>query len=397
MPTSIDSLQIEINAKAQSANTAIDRLVGKLDRLNSSLRKTDGANLSSLANGVDRLGRAMQTMNTVKTADFTRLAKNLSNLNNLDSSKLSNLAVNVNRISTSFSGLSAVSDSSKQLAELANGISRLGYKSSEKAITNIPKLADSLNRLMTVLSKSPKVSRNVIDLTNALANLASKGSRMGTASNILSKGLNKASNSAVKAKKSFGGLASAFGKFYATYWVLIRAFGKLGQSINIASDLTEVQNVVDATFGKYSHLVDKMAKTSIPEFGMSELTVKQISSRFQAMGTAMGFAQGKMADMSLELTALTADMASFYNMEQKDVAEDLEAIFTGQTRPMRTYGIDLTQATLKEWALSQGMNANIESMTQAEKTMLRYQYTISHLTSAQGDFARTSDRNLRVA
>ncbi len=166
-------------------------------------------------------------------------------------------------------------------------------------------------------------------------------------------------------------------------------FGR--NAVETASSLTEVQNVVDVTFGKYADLVDKMAETSITDFGMSELTVKKISSRFQAMGTAMGFAQGKMADMSINLTKLAADMASFYNVEQKDVAEDLESIFTGQTRPLRQYGLDLTQATLQEWAMKNGLDANIQSMSQAEKTMLRYQYVLANTGAAQGDFARTAD------
>lgn len=54
--------------------------------------------------------------------------------------------------------------------------------------------------------------------------------------------------------------------------------------------------------------------------------------------------------------------------------------------------IDLTQATLQEWAMKQGLDANISSMTQAEKTMLRYQYVMQAAQSAMGDFARTSDR-----
>ena len=76
-------------------------------------------------------------------------------------------------------------------------------------------------------------------------------------------------------------------------------------------------------------------------------------------------------------------------VKDNDVADDLASIFTGSTRPLRQYGLDLTQATLKEWALSQGMNANIQSMTQAEKAMLRYQYVLAHTGAAQGDFART--------
>ena len=82
-------------------------------------------------------------------------------------------------------------------------------------------------------------------------------------------------------------------------------------------------------------------------------------------------------------------MASFYNVSQKDVAEDLSAIFTGETRPLRQYGIDLTQATLQEWAMKNGLDANVQSMSQAEKTMLRYQYVLANTSAAHGDFART--------
>ena len=84
-------------------------------------------------------------------------------------------------------------------------------------------------------------------------------------------------------------------------------------------------------------------------------------------------------------------MASFYDMSQTDVARNLQAIFTGETEPLRKYGLDLTQATLKEWALKQGLDADITSMTQAQKAMLRYQYVMQNTAAAQGDFARTAD------
>lgn len=391
MATDIDSLQIEINAKASKANDALDRLIGKLDRLTTSLASVDGSKLYGLANGVERLGSAMQTMNGVKTSDFTRLANNLTKLNSVDTANFRALSLNIHSLVSSLKGLSGASDSAKQIIELANAIKQLGYKSAEKAIANIPQLAIAVKQLMAELSKAPKVSRNLIDLVNALVKLARTGASSGRAATSLSNALNTYSSSARNARTHTFSLASAIGKIYATYWMLFRIAGKVKDAINLSSDLTEVQNVVDVTFGKYTSLVEDMAKTSITDFGMSELTVKQVASRFQAMGTAMGFTQGKMTDMSIELTKLTADMASFYNVEQKDVAQDLESVFTGQTRPLRTYGLDLTEATLKEWALKQGLDANIDSMSQAEKTMLRYQYVMANTGAAQGDFVKTAD------
>lgn len=389
----VDDLYIEITSDSKTADKSLNDLVNTLSKVQASLRGFNSGGMSGLTNSVRNLSAAMVGLNNVGAKDYTRLAKGIRKIAELDSANITRAGASLVTLSKGLQQLDSikVSDNSKQIAELASGIAKLGYKSATNAIENIPKLATAMRELMATLSTAPKVSQNLINMTNALGNLARTGASSGRAANSLGKSLNFYSSTTGKATKKSFSLASAIGKLYATYWLLFRAFGKLGDSINIASDLTEVQNVVDVTFGKYKSMVEDMAKTSITDFGMSELTVKQISSRFQAMGSAMGFAQGKMADMSISITKLAADMASFYNVSQKDVAEDLESIFTGQTRPLRTYGLDLTEATLKEWAMKQGMDANIESMSQMEKTMLRYQYVMANTGAAQGDFLRTQD------
>lgn len=387
----IDSLEIQIKAQATKANNAIDKLITKLDKLSTSLNSINTSNLNGLANSVNRLSNAMQSMNNVKTTDFTRLAKGIEKISTVDTTKINRAASSMNQLSKAFGNIQASSSATAQISELAKGISQLGYKSSTKAIENIPKLATAMQGLMTTLSKAPTVNRNLIDMTNALAKLARTGASSGRAANSLASSLNVFSKSAKSAKINSFSLASAFGKLYASYWLLFRAFHKLGEAIDISSSLTEVENVVRTTFGNYEKLIQDFSKTSIQDFGMSELMAKQVASRFQAMGVAMGFSQKNMANMSLELTKLTADMASFYDMSQTDVARNLQAIFTGETEPLRKYGLDLTQATLKEWALKQGLDADITSMTQAQKAMLRYQYVMQNTAAAQGDFARTAD------
>lgn len=414
MGTTVDSLDIQLQMQSQRAVTSIDTLISRLGTLNASLTKINGSGLTGVANGVNKLSNAMQGMKNVGTADFTRLANNITKIASLDSKSINRAASAIGQISKSLGSLKSVSVSgtSKQVAELANRIAKLGYKSSTKAIENIPKLATAMNQLMTSLSKAPKVSQNLINMTNALANLARTGASSGRAATSLSKSINTYSSSASRATKSSKSLAAMIGKVYASYWILFRLFRGIGKAITIASDLVEVQNVVDTVFGDMTAKVEEYADKSIEQFGMSELAFKQYASRFQAMGSAMGIDSGligqansflnkstngyvalsdSMADVSLTLTQLTADMASFYNVEQSAVAEDLAAIFTGETRPLRTYGLDLTQATLSEWAMKQGLDANIQSMSQAEKTMLRYQYVLANTTAAQGDFARTAN------
>ena len=272
-------------------------------------------------------------------------------------------------------------------------------------------------KFFQTMSNVPKVSENTIRMTQALAQFANAGGMAGSAASNLNSRINMLSFSmgilkgpigkATNGLKSFGRqILSSMGIYLGIYGA-VRGIKK---SLEIASDLTEVQNVVDVTFSDMAYKVEEFAEISIEKFGMSELALKQYASRFQAMGTAMGIdprlikdansllnkqtdgyvgLSDSMSDVSLNLTKLTADMASLYNVEQKAVAEDLEAIFTGQTRPLRTYGLDLTQATLAEWALKNGLDANIKSMSQAEKTMLRYQYVLANTKAAQGDFERT--------
>lgn len=387
----LESLEIKIQAQAQQASGQIDALVTRLGRLSSALSGLSTGNLNSLSTGVNRLAGAMTAMRGIDTRTFSAVARNVSKLGSINSKQINAAAGSMRQISNALKGISGMSASVKGLTELASAIKQLGYTSSTKAIENIPKLATAMRQLMSELSKAPSVSRNIIDMTNALAKLSRTGGAAGTAAKSITSSFNGFSSSASAVTKKSFSLASAIGKVYATYWALFRGFRLLGDAIDISSSLTEVENVVRQTFGQYESLINNFAKTSIEKFGMSELSAKQFASRFQAMGTALDIPQGQMAKMSIRLTELAGDMASFYDVSQEDIAKSLQSVFSGTTAPMRRYGIDLTQATLKEWALKQGLDANISSMTQAEKAMLRYQYVLAHTTNITGDFARTAD------
>lgn len=387
----LESLEIKIQAQAQQASGQIDALITRLGRLSSALSGLSTGNLNSLSTGVNRLAGAMTAMRGIDTRTFSAVARNVSKLGSINSKQINAAAGSMRQISNAVKGLSGMSASVKGLTDLASAIKQLGYQSSTKAIENIPKLATAMRQLMSELSKAPSVSRNIIDMTSALAKLSRTGGAAGTAAKSITSSFSGFSSGASAVTKKSFSLASAIGKVYATYWALFRGFRLLGDAIDISSSLTEVENVVRQTFGQYESLINNFAKTSIEKFGMSELSAKQFASRFQAMGTALDIPQGQMAKMSIRLTELAGDMASFYDVSQEDIAKSLQSVFSGTTAPMRRYGIDLTQATLKEWALKQGLDANISSMTQAQKAMLRYQYVLAHTTNITEDFKRTQD------
>lgn len=162
-------------------------------------------------------------------------------------------------------------------------------------------------------------------------------------------------------------------------------------AISAASDLQEVQNIVDVSFEDMEYKVEQFASTCIDKFGISELAAKQTAGSFMAMGKALDLNVSEASDMSLSLTALTGDFASFYNISQDYARVALSAVYTGETETLKRYGIVLTQVNLQEYANSKGINANVKTMSARNKTILRYNYIIEHTRDIEGDFVRTQD------
>lgn len=162
------------------------------------------------------------------------------------------------------------------------------------------------------------------------------------------------------------------------------------EGIELASQLEEVQNVVEVSFGDMTQDVEEFSKKALYSLGMSELTAKKMASTFMAMSNGMGIAARDGRNMALQLTALAGDMASFYNVSEEVAQTALNSIFTGETETLKKFGIVLTETNLKAFALSRGITKSYSSMTEAEKVALRYNYVLQATANAQGDFARTS-------
>lgn len=158
-----------------------------------------------------------------------------------------------------------------------------------------------------------------------------------------------------------------------------------------ASDLDEVQNVIDVTFGNSADAVNQYAKDAIQQYGLSELAAKKYAGSLGAMLKSSGVAGDELTEMATSLVGLTGDMASFYNLKPEEAFSKLSSAIAGETEPLRSLGINMNVANLEAYALSKGIDKAWSSMTQAEQTTLRYQYIMENAADAQGDFARTSD------
>lgn len=163
------------------------------------------------------------------------------------------------------------------------------------------------------------------------------------------------------------------------------------QAIDTASDIQEVQNVVDTAFGDMSYKMERFADTAVTQFGISKLSAKEMGSTFMAMGRSMISSMEEASDMAINLTARAADMSSFHNKSIEETSTALKSIYTGETESLKEYGVVMTQVNLQEFARQQGINKSIQAMTQAEKVQLQYAYVMKQTSLAAGDFAKTSD------
>lgn len=162
------------------------------------------------------------------------------------------------------------------------------------------------------------------------------------------------------------------------------------QAIDTASDLEEVQNVVDTAFSKMSASAENFAKKA-GVFNLSELQAKQTASTYMAMAKSLGLAEDEASKMSIAAAALTGDMSSFFNVSQDVASTAVKSIFTGETETLKAYGVVMSQAALEQYALEKGIKKAYSAMTDAEKVTLRYSFVMEKLNYVQGDAEKTAD------
>ena len=300
-------------------------------------------------------------------------------------------AGNVNQASVAYQALSGeINQVTAELAALRNmkihadaafarGVSGKGIK------VDASKAYEMLKKQIEKTENKQKKLNEEIDKMN-------KKGKKGIAGLIQSmKSFGKSTDSTIKSVKKLSIASLAIGGVISLVISAVRKLISIAkEGIQLASQLEEVQNVVEVSFGNMTQDVEGFSKKALYSLGMSELTAKKMASTFMAMSNSMGISAKDGRNMALQLTALAADMASFYNVSQDVAQTALNSIFTGETETLKKFGIVLTETNLKAFALSRGITKSYSSMTEAEKVALRYNYVLQATANAQGDFARTS-------
>lgn len=430
----IDRLEIGIEAYAGKANSELDKLVRRLEKIEGNLVRINASGLSSFAAGIEKLSKSMQAINGINTSAFTKLSKNLDKLASTDSARILQASSAINTMSRSIANAGAAMQSSVNVSEMAKNIAKLGGKNVDRAVVILPKLAQELKNLMTTLAQAPNVSKNVIQMTNALANLSNalKGVRSANTQNTsilsnLSGIFSGLSGSTRRASHSMLSFAQIAGKVYASYFLVIRAIKSLGSAIESAMDYVETYNYFSVTMDKVgrdfkkdfarfgydsaeeyansftdrlNELTRKMTGFSVGKNGELNMTdsiglaldpekIQNFQASVAAVTNSVGLIGEASVNTSKALTMLSADLSSLKNVDLNTVMNNLQSGLIGQSRALYKYGIDITNNTLQTYAYANGIDKAVSEMTQAEKMQLRLLAILDQSKVAWGDQANT--------
>ena len=265
---------------------------------------------------------------------------------------------------------------------------------------------------LEILANSTSASQGLNALTTSLAKLknATKGGLGLPAVTDEVSDLNKAMNQMNKSNTGAGSFTDLFYKMKVGVRVFKTVANVLKSSVKQASDYTETLHLFNVAMGKYAGTSPEIIaeiQTAIGDttkewkgamqyaeevseaMGIDTKEWMEAQGIFMTLATGFGVAGGRAAVMSKNLTQLSYDLASFYNMDVNKAFLKLKSGLAGELEPLRAIGYDLSQAKLEATALELGIDKAVSSMTQAEKAELRYYAIMTQVTQTHGDMAKT--------
>lgn len=254
---------------------------------------------------------------------------------------------------------------------------------SKQATSAVDGLIDRLEKLKNTLNSFGSAANK---MSSAMEKTSSSADSAAT-------GINNYDSKAQKAEKTTQSLtdklAATIKKWNTLFGAVKKVTNTLSEWFKESNNYVETLNLFNVTMGdgadaahKYAESVQTLMGIDISEWMNYQGTFKQLTSGF-------GVAEESANTMSQNLTQLSYDLSSFFNVDVETAFDKLSSAMAGQVKGLREFGIDTTVASLQEYALSKGIDTSVRSMTQAEKSLLRYNYIMEKSVLIQGDMART--------
>lgn len=395
----MQGIEFQIVNDSSAASAGVEQLAKKLTALKSSISGSTTA-LSKVASGISAIKNAVNNMNTGDFASkMNRISDSLSRLKNqTDSLKISSSIGNqLTAISQAVDSLpDAPGDKLKNLAEGLQPLSALGKSNMTTFINQLKKLPEVIQELEK--ADIGKFTQQMKDLASAMKPFADEMNKVASGFSAFPSKIQKLINSTEEYNNAVGkatNKTSAWEKaikklsFVAVYRAAVKF---LGNVINKASEYQEDLNLFTVSMGEYAEEAYNYAQKVSEVVGIDPAEWMRNQGVFNTIITGFGVAGDKAAYMSQNLTQLGYDLASFYNIDFESAMQKVQSGIAGELEPLRRLGYDLSVARLEQERLNLGIDKSVSSMTQAEKSQLRYYAMMTQVTQVQGDMARTLEQ-----
>ena len=380
-----------------------------------SVGKVSAAVPKALSNQITALDAALSG---VTESDVKRISSLASALTQLSSAKTPQISASIGH------QLKSIGDAAKNL----QGVNLARFKDLATALQPLSALTPAhltsfINQLgkFTQLSKDleaidmDKFASTIERLTAAMAPLATEMDKIARGFSALPQRIqtfiknNEAATSSVKkSKKEMGGWQDTLGKILGQLekiekkpsifkkLISAAALSKINsifeKTVISANKYIEDLNLFYVSMGGYAEKAQQYAEIVGDSYGINPGEFMRMQAVIMDVSKSFGVAGNTAYTMSKALTQLTYDISSLYNLNIDDAASKIQSALAGEIEPIRRLGKDLSVANLKLLATELGISANVDSMNQAEKAMLRTISLLRQSTSAMGDMARTLDQ-----
>lgn len=360
MSTTIEQLELEVQSNSTSAVGGIDALSESLRRLKAATAPVSkgGVGLGALSNSLKKFSQSVSGLTglTLAREQVQGLVDALKPLESVQKSGFNSLASGLDKLVKIAPQIDTVTESLKK--------------------TDLDSFADQCNRVATAITP----------LATQMEKVAAGFSAFPAKIQRLLKGNTNLAASNTVLGKSYVNLAA---KISAAYIGLKSITSVIAGWITASNSYIENLNLFNVSMGQYAEEARNYAEQVGEVMGINPGEWMRNQGVFMTITEGFGVASDRAYTMSKNLTQLTYDLASFFNISTSDAFQKLESGISGELEPLRRLGYDLSVARLQQEAYNLGIEKSVTAMTQAEKAELRYYAIMTQVTNAQGDMART--------
>jgi hypothetical protein len=418
----IDELQIEIGASSTSAEKSIDKLVSAIDKLQEATSRCTG--LTKIKNQLNKLAEISEKIQNLSfgTGKISALVNEVNALNSVSVPNLNSFEKQIETLRTAASSLESMPNVSDNISELVNAVMPLttlgevNINSFVNSVSRLPTVAEELNAMNfdSFANDMNRVTAAVTPLASAMSQLSSSylslpvniqrvvsenaelltsytrlPASMQQVENENTKIANSSTQVSTAATKINTALTKVKARMLAVVYAASRLSSALADCLESSNEYVENLNLFTVAMGDAAESALDYAEAVNEALGIDTSEWIQNQGVFKQITTGFGVVEEKANLMSKNLTQLGYDISSFFNIDTDEAMQKLQSGISGELEPLRRLGYALDAATLQQVAYKNGIQQNINTMTQAQKSQLRYLAIMEQSTNAMGDMART--------